>query len=541
LSPKQSGVFEDVAERAGITFRHTNGSQEKYLFLQTLGGGCAFLDYDGDGFQDVLLVTCGDFPRTHKQQNVFLYRNKGDGTFEDVSRGSGLDADCQYAQGVAVGDYDNDGKPDVFITAYGGCFLFHNETQNAKPVFRDVTQGAGVGDTDKGTRWASSAAFGDYDNDGRLDLYICHYARWSPQTDKLCPMPGRKLNFCDPTVYEPDADRLYHNEGNGRFADVTGKVGINRVRGRGLALAWLDYNDDGWEDIYVANDMNPNILFRNNHNGTFTDVAPSVGAAYGADGIALSGMGVAVGDYDNSGRESLFVTNLNGQLYSLFHNDDGTLFSYATETAGLRLPTLAYSGFGTAFFDYDRDGRRDIVAGNGHVNPEIEQYMPGVTYKEPKGLYHNQRDGTFRDASPQSGDMTRPRSTRGLAVGDYDNDGKLDVLCVNRNERAELFRNVSDDKNNWITIRLVGVTSNRDGAGTKVWVTAGGGRQFAEARLSSSYGSSNDKRLYFGLGSAKKIDRIELKWLSGRRDVYENVQPNQFIVCTEGQGYAAEP
>lgn len=541
-APRPSGSvpFKDVTERAGITFRHTNGSREKYLFLQTLGGGCAFLDYDGDGWQDILLVSCGDFPRPQPQQNIFLYRNNGDGTFQDVSRGSGLDRDCRYAQGVAVGDYDNDGRPDVFITAYGGCFLFHNETRNTRPVFRDVTQQAGVGDTDQGPRWASSAAFGDYNNDGWLDLYVCHYAVWSPQIDKLCPVPGRRLTLCNPTVYEADADRLYRNEGNGRFTDVTRRAGIHRVRGRGLALAWLDYNQDGWQDIYIANDMNPNILFRNNRDGTFTDVAVSAGVAYGADGMALSGMGVAVADYDNSGRESLFVTNLNGQLYSLFHNDGGWQFSYATETAGLRLPTLAYSGFGVAFLDFDRDGWRDLVAGNGHVNPEIDQYMPGVTYKEPKGLYHNQRDGTFRDLSPQSGDMTRRRSTRGLAVGDYDNDGKPDVLCVNRNDRAELFRNVNPDENNWLTVRLVGRMANWDGVGTKVWVTAGGLRQFAEARWNASYGSSHDPRLHFGLGKVRRVERLELKWLSGRRDIYTDLAPNQFIVCTEGQGYAVE-
>jgi hypothetical protein len=555
------GLFEDVTERVGITFHHTNGEPVQYLFLQTIGGGCAFLDYDNDGDQDILLLSCGNFPpSTSEPPNLALYRNNGVGTFTDKTTGSGLDKPLGYAQALAVGDYDNDGYPDVFVAGYGRCYLFHNQEakQEGQGVgnvskrknapshfapsvvrhFEDVTKKAGL-EPGEG-RWASGAAWGDYDNDGKLDLYVCYYAHWSPQRDRLCPRPDGGVGLCVPTVYDGEADRLYHNEGGGRFREVTKSAGIDRERRRGLAVTWLDYNGDGYIDIYVANDMDPNLLWRNNGDGTFSEVAGEAGVALGADGVATSGMGIAVGDYENKGRESLFVTNLNGEVYSLFRNEGNGLFSYASDRAGLFQPTLSTAGWGVAFFDFDRDGWLDIITGNSHVDPEVDRYVPGIHYQEPKGLYRNTQRGTFIDITARSGALALPRATRGLAVGDYDNDGRLDVLCINRNARADLFRNVSPDKNHWVTFRLVGVKSNRDGAGAKVWMTAGGMRRYVECRLGSSYASSSDKRLHFGLGTATRVERLEVLWPSRRRDVYRGVEGDRFYVVTEGKGYAPE-
>ncbi len=526
-----------MAPAAGIRFRHSNGQPERYLLLQTLGGGCAFLDYDGDGWQDILLLSPGDFPGG-AGRNLTLYRNLsqqgGPLRFRDVTPGFGLGVNCYYAQGVAVADYDGDGRPDVFVSAYGGCRLFRNESAGEQPIFRDVTGPAGVGDRETGPRWATSAAGGDYDRDGRLDLYLCHYAVWSPESDKQCPnMPG---GLCEPTAYPGDADRLFRNEGEGRFRDVSREAGIDRIRARALAVSWLDYNSDGWEDIYVANDLDPNALFRNNRDGTFTEVAAAAGVAYGSDGLSLAGMGFAAGDYDGSGRESLLVTNLTNQLYSLFLNEGGGFFSYATDRAGLRLPTLARSGFGCAFLDYDRDGWLDLVTANGHVNPHIDGSARGIHYREPKSLFHNQRGGRFRDATGESGDLRVPRSARGLAVGDPDNDGRPDILCVNRNEPAELFRNEGRDGHSWLRVRLVGTKANRDGAGAGVWVTAGSRRQLLRARRGSSYGSSDDARLLFGLGDAKRVERLEVRWPGGRRQIYPEPGINREVVLTEGEG-----
>lgn len=561
------GLFEDATERAGIRFHHTNGETFQYPFLQTVGGGCAFLDYNSDGFQDILLLSCGNFPPSASEPpNLALYHNEGNGTFTDVTQGSGLDKPLGYAQGIAVGDYDNDGYSDVFVAGYGRCYLFNNRgvrreaqgvSRGLKPkthlsrltsrilrltphvlrFFEDVTEKAGLSDTESGPRWASGAAWGDYDNDGRLDLYVCHYAVWSPAIDRKCRRADGTERMCPPSLYKGDVGRLYHNEGNGRFRDVSRQAGMSGLRRRSLAAVWLDYDNDGDEDLFVANDMDPNTLWRNNGNGTFTDTSTEAGVAFGMDGRATSDMGIAVGDYQNCGRESLFVTVLPGEVFSLYRNDGGGQFTYASEQARLRLPTLPHSGWGVAFLDFDRDGWLDIVTGNGNVSPFVDEELPGVLYAEPMGLFHNTGQGTFTDISEQAGAMTRKQSTRGLAVGDYDNDGRLDVLCVNRNARAELLRNVSPDQNYWVSLRLVGVKSNRDGAGAKVWVTAGGIRRYAQCRLSSSYASSSDKRLFFGLGTAERVDKLEILWTNGQRDIYRALEANRFYVVTEGRGY----
>ena len=505
-----------------------------------MGGGCAFLDADGDGLQDILLLSCGSLgvPPPPGFHNLTLYRNNGDGRFTDVTASAGLDLALGYAQGIAVGDYDNDGRPDLFIAGYGGCHLFHNETTQGHIRFREVTAEAGLSDREQGPRWATGAVWGDYDNDGKLDLYLVHYCLWSPQTDKICGRADGTPGYCSPVAYEPDSGRLFHNDGHGHFTDVTRRAGLSKLRGRGLAATWIDYDGDGREDLYVANDLTPNLLLHNNGNGTFTEVGAQAGVALGESGQAISGMGIAVGDYDHSGRESLLVTSLNNQVFSLYHNEGEGLFSYATPRAGLVGLTQQHSGWGIAFLDIDRDGWLDVVSGNGNVHPLVASDL-GAAYAEPKGLFHNRGDGTFTDLSPNSG-MTQPRATRGLACGDFDNDGRLDILCVNRNDRAELFHNISPNSNHWIMLRLVGTKSNRDGAGAKVRLITNGRQQVAECRLGSSYASSSDKRLFFGLGAQLSPVSVEIRWPSGQRDAYTHMEADRRYRVTEGEGYAVE-
>jgi enediyne biosynthesis protein E4 len=537
-----SGPFENVTARAGIAFRHTNGATHQYPLIQTAGGGCAFLDYDNDGFQDVLLVSCGEFVGSKSVPNVGLYHNNRNGTFADTTAQSGMDRPLKYAQAVAVGDYDNDGYPDVFVAGYGGCRLYHNlGAKRATTLFEDVTSAAGVSDADQGDRWASGAAWGDCDNDGRLDLVVIHYAVWKPETNKKCYREDGTETLCSPTVYQGDRPRLYRNLGSGRFQDSTASSGLGRYSGRSFAVTWLDYDGDGHHDIFVANDREPSFLFHNSGKGTFEDRAVSAGVAYGAEGTAVSGMGVAAGDYDGSGRESLLVSALNGETFPLFHNEGKGLFSFATDHSGLRMPTMSTSAWGISFLDYDNDGRPDIVTGNGHVNPDVDKDIIGVHYEERMGLFRNVGRGKFEDVSATVGAFARRRSTRGLAVGDYDNDGHLDVLCINRNAEAELFRNVAAEKNNWVMLRLDGIQSNRDGAGAQVLMTSGKHKRYAECRLGSSYASSPDKRLHFGLGDQARVDRLEIRWPSGRKDVYSDLDANRIYVATEGKGCVPSP
>ncbi len=560
------GPFRDIGEQAGLRFRHDPGAAGQFRFVETTAGGCAFLDYDRDGKLDFFLVQSGPVPGTSapgKRPLCALYHNEGTATaprFRDVAAEAGLDQDFGYVQGVAVADYDNDGDPDLYLTAYGGNHLLRNEagvrrkaqgvsspperdsrlTPHASRLFRDVTAQAGVGDADQGPRWATSAAWGDYDADGRLDLYVCHYCRWTPQTDVPCVNRAGQRTYCTPTQYEPDVGRLYRNRGNGRFQDVTHAARLDSVRGRGLGALWLDYNGDRRLDLYVANDLNPNLLFRNRGNGVFEESGLTTGVAYGSDGQALSGMGIAAADYDGDGREDLYVTNFSGQTNSLFRSAGQEEFRYSTQSAGLAGPTYPFLAFGVSFLDYDNDGNPDLVLGNGHVNPDIDQMGIGVTYAEPKGLFHNRGDGTFEDRSASSGDMLHPRVTRGLAAGDFNNDGRPDVLVNNLAGPAELFQNVDAAPGHFITLRLVGVRSNRDGIGAQARVTAGGRTRLAVSRASCSYLSSQDPRLHIGLGAVGRVDRLEVLWPSGQRDVYRNVPADHGYVVTEGKGYARE-
>jgi hypothetical protein len=546
------GLFRNIAAGAGIDFKHDAGLTGQFKFIETTPGGCALMDYDQDGRLDALLAQSGPIPGATPsvpRPTCKLYRNETEGgevRFRDVSAEAGLERDFGYLQGVAAADYNNDGYPDLYLTAYGGNRLLKSVpgASAGSRRFLDVTAEAGVGDADRGPRWATSAAWGDYDNDGWLDLYVCHYVLWTPQTDHVCVNRAGQRAYCTPTQYEPDVGRLYRNLGNGRFQDVSVQTGIQAKRGRGLGAVWLDYDQDGRLDIYVANDLNPNLLFHN-RGGRFEEMGVEAGAAYGEDGEANSGMGIAVGDYNGDGREDLYVTNFSGQTNSLFRSEGSSLFTHSTRAAGLAAPTYHLLAWGVAFCDLDRDGWQDLFVGNGHVNPDIEQMNIGVRYEQPKGVYRNRGNGTFEDISMQAGDATRSTVTRGLAVGDVNNDGKLDFLACNLDRPAELLLNASPDTHRFLTLRLVGEKSNRDGFGARVRVTAGGRTQTAVCRASHSYCASSDPRLHFGLGTTEKVDSIEIRWPGGATETIRLIEgkpilTNAFLIITEGKGAARD-
>jgi hypothetical protein len=499
--------------------------------------GCAFIDYDNDDLLDIFLVQSGPVEptsATKKRPFCALYRNNGDGTFKDVTQGSGLDKDLGYGQGAAVGDYDNDGFDDLFVTAYGGNHLFRN--QRGTGQFKNVTQVMGLAAQERDS-WSTSAAFGDYDNDGRLDLYVCRYVHWTLAGDKPCRSAAGVLDYCSPSIYEPQSHQLYRNAGS-RFVDVSKKAGITKSSARGLAVGFVDYNQDGKQDIFVANDVTPNMLWRNNGNGTFTDVAVETGCAYGEEARAMAAMGVAIADYNRSGRESLFVTNFSGRPNVLFKNVGGGLFEESTEAARLFDPFLKFLSFGCEFFDYDADGWSDIIVNNGHVAVFEPQREKDIPYKQRKQLLRNQGDGTFREITDEAqlGDLTVPHVGRGLAVGDYDNDGRIDVMTSGQNAPAQLFRNRVLNKNHWVSFKTVGTKSNRNGVHARFTIKAGKARQMSTVRGGSSYLSHSDRRMYFGLGTATQVDEVVIRWPSGVQETLKNLPVDTFYTVTEGKG-----
>ncbi len=509
---RATGLFTDAAAAAGVRFRLDNGARGQFDLLESTGSGCAWFDYDNDGWPDLLLLQAGPLPHerdvTAEPRNRLL-RNRGNGTFEDVTRGSGLE-DTGYSQGVAIGDVDGDHFDDVFVTAYGGNHLFLN--QRGSGSFRDVTEAAGLADTRGGQRWGTSAAFGDYDRDGRLDLYVCRYVQWSPRTDLPCRNPSGTPSYCTPEIYPAERHALYHNEGGGRFTDVSERSRIASRTGRGLGVAWLDYDGDGWEDIFVANDLTPFFLWRNNHDGTFTSQGDAAGVAYSDMGSLLSGMGVGVRDYDGDGREDLFVTNFSGQMNALFRNAGGGLFTNATLPSGVGPASITHLGFGCEFLDYHRDGHPDVIVGNGHVNPDVKSYTGHLEYAMPKSLYRNEGDGRFTLVRQGVGDLAIPRVTRGLAIADFDGDGHQDVAAVNQDAAVELLRYSGEPTGHWISLRTQGSKSNPDGYHARVKIRCGRQTYFSEVRSGSSYLSSSDRSVYFGLGSAQRVDEVEISW-----------------------------
>jgi hypothetical protein len=523
-------TFVDVTTKAGIHFKHTSGAFGKKYLPETLGAGAAFLDFDGDGWQDIFFVNSKSWPGHAGPRSLpALYRNKHDGTFEDVTAGSGLDVES-YGLGVAAADYDNDGRVDLYVTGLGGNHLFRNLGGGH---FADVTAKAGVGDGG----FATATAFLDYDKDGRLDLFVGHYVQWSIEKDLFCTLDGRSKSYCTPESYKGQSPSLYRNRGDGSFEDVTDKVGLRNPSAKALAVTVLDYDGDSWPDLFVANDTQPNNLYRNNHNGTFSDVAVTAGVAFSEAGVARAGMGADAGDYDGSGRPSLIIGNFSNEMMALYHNEGTGLFVDEAPTSAIGQSSLLSLTFGCFFFDYDLDGLPDVFALNGHVADDIEAVQRKVTYAQAPHLFHNLGQRRFELVTPKAGDALQKAVVgRGAAYGDFDNDGDLDLLLTSNNGLARLLRNDGGNRNHFLKVRTVGTRSNRDGIGARVTVTLpGGGKSWSMVRSGSSYLSQSELPLTFGLGTQPKAAKVEVQWPSGQLDVLTDVAAGTVLTVTEGQ------
>jgi enediyne biosynthesis protein E4 len=530
-APTSGPVFSDVTSQAGIRFVHNAGRSGKKYLPETLGSGCAFFDMDGDGWPDILLINGKDFISRGRKTLPALYRNNRDGTFTDVTAGSGLDIEM-HGMGVAIGDYDNDGRDDVYITALDGDHLFRNLGAGK---FQDVTAASGI----KNAGFGTSAAWLDYDRDGKLDLFVANYVQWTVANDLRCSLDGASKSYCTPESYKGVPARLYHNLGGGRFEDVAQRAGLADPNSKALGVAVLDFNGDGWPDIFVANDTQPNKLYRNLGNGSFKDDAMSAGVAYAEDGTARGAMGVDAGDYDRSGRPHLLVGNFSNQMLGLYHNEGNGLFVDEAPSSTVGRASLLSLSFGVFFFDYDLDGYPDILAANGHIEDEIGRVQPKVSYREAPLLFRNLGNHKFENVTAQLGPaFNRPIVARGAAYADFDRDGDLDVLISTNNGPAYLFRNDGGNRNHWLNLRLVGTRSNRDGIGAVVRVESAGGKQWSMVRSGSSYCSQSDLALTFGLGKDTSA-MVEVEWPSGARQQFKDVQSNGFLTIDEGRGITA--
>ena len=525
--------FEDVTRAAGIHFIHNNASFGKMWLPEALGSGVAFIDYNNDGWPDILLINGNDWPghfRGHAYMS--LYRNNRDGTFTDVTKQAGLDVEM-YGMGVAIGDYNNDGCDDIFVTAVGQSHLFRN---NCNGTFTDVTREAGLWGPNE---FSSSAAWIDYERDGRLDLLVANYVQWSPQTDIYCTLDGRTKSYCTPQAYHGAALRLWHNNGNGTFTDVTKQAGLYDPTSKSLGITVFDANDDGWPDIFVSNDTEPNKLYINNHDGTFTEKAVMSGVGFSENGIARAGMGTAAADYDHSGYASILITNFSNQMLALYHNEGNGLFVDEAPHSEIGHSSLLTLGFGCFFFDYDNDGWPDIFVANGHIQSDIQVVQRDVHYAERPLLFRNLGGGKFADVTSRMGTaFNLPRVARGAAYADLYNDGRLDVLISTNSGPAVLFRN-EGGTNHSLRIKLAGTKSNRDGIDSTVRLTAGGMAQDKMLTSGSSYLSSSELVLTFGLGQDTHADKVEIHWPSGQIDHLANVSAGQTITVKEGVGIVA--
>jgi len=542
-------TFRDITAQAGIHFTHNNGAFGKKWLPETMGPGCAFIDYDNDGFPDILLVNGQDWPghpphlaKTGRDGDpghaksgattLKLYHNNHDGTFTDVTRKSGLGISL-FGMGVAVGDYDNDGFDDIFITAVGQSHLFHN---NDNGTFTDVTKSAGLWGPNE---FSTGAAWVDYDRDGKLDLVVANYVQWSEQTDLYCTLDGSHKSYCTPESYKGTSARLWHNLGNGKFEDATQKAGLYDPTAKGLGVAILDYNNDGWPDILIANDTQPNKLYLNKKNGTFEERAVSAGIAFSEDGVARAGMGVDTADYDRSGSASLIITNFSNQMLALYHNENNGLFVDEAARSEVGRATLLTLGFGCFFFDYDNDGWQDIFIADGHIEDQIESVQKRVSYAEPPHLFRNLGNGKFEEVTGKVGDaFAAPKVARGAAYADINNDGALDVLVMTNGGPSHLYLN-QGGANQSLRIRLAGTKSNRDGIGAIVRVSAGGDKQWLTMKTGSSYLSQSELVLTFGMGSKTKADTVEVDWPSGQVDKLSNIATGQAITIQEAKGQIA--
>ena len=539
---KPLASFTDLAKEAGLTMMNVFGGEttKKYI-IETTGTGVAIFDYDNDGWPDIFIVNgtklegfpAGKGPTNH------LYRNNHDGTFSDVTDKAGL-AHTGWGQGVCVGDYDNDGWEDLFVTYYGKNILYHN---NGNGTFSDVSDKAGVGGS--GKAWGTGCAFIDYDRDGHLDLMVSNYVDFDLSTT---PAPGERASciwkgvpvMCGPQGLPGSKNILYHNRGDGTFEDVTKRAHIDQTTGHySFSVTTLDFDDDGWPDIFVACDSTPSILYHNNRDGTFTDVAVTAGAAFNEDGRAQAGMGSTVADYNGDGKLDIFKTNFSDDTATLYRNNGDGTFDDVTYRAGLGLNTQ-YLGWGTMFLDFDNDTWPDLLLVNGHVYPEVDSQHLGSNFQEPRILYHNNGDGKFIDISATAGDgITKPSSSRGLAVGDLWNDGRISAVVSNMNAPPSLLVNQVRTPNHWVAFRLIGTKSNRDAIGARIRVKAGSRTLIDEVRSGSSFDSNNDMRVHFGLGAAAKIDWVEVRWPTGLLEKFENVEVEGVRTIKEGSGSTA--
>ena len=519
----------DVTAAAGLQFQHNSGAYGGKLLPETLGSGCAFLDYDADGWQDILLVNGMDWPGHKRLRSTLrLYRNNRNGTFTDVSRAAGLDVEL-YGMGAAVADWNNDGFPDILVTCVGQNRLFRN---TGKGTFVDVTQSSGLGGR---VGFSTSALWFDFDRDGLLDLFVCNYVKWSAEHDVFCSLDGKQKSYCTPEAYRGDSCWLFRNRGNGTFEDVTAKSGIFDSSSKSLGVAMLDDDLDGWPDLFVANDTQPNKLYRNQHNGTFKEVAVEAGLAFSTEGRARAGMGVDAGDFDNAGRQGLVVTNFDNEMIGLYRALGRSAYEDVATRAGVALPSRNTLGFGCAFVDIDLDGSLDLVVANGHIEETVRNIRGNVGYAQAAQLFLNQNNGTFRDvAATVGGGFVQPKVGRGLAYGDFDRDGDLDLLMTTNNGPAVLFRNDQAAGNRSIRFRLVGTKSNRDAIGASVHIFHGGSSQSRLVKTGSSYLSQSELPVTFGVGTRDRIDRVVIHWPSGRSDEHRNLSTGRAYDCVEG-------
>ena len=529
--PQRPGFrLENVTATAGIDFHHNSGAFGAKYLPETMGPGCAFLDYDGDGWLDILLVNGMDWPGHKKQRTTpRLYRNNRNGTFTDVTQHAGLAVEM-YGMGVAVGDFNNDGFPDVLITAVGQNRLFQN---SGKGYFTDVTDKAGLGGRNG---FSTSAAWFDYDRDGHLDLFVCNYVQWSPEHDVFCSVDGKHRSYCTPEAYRGATCWLFHNRGNGTFEDVTAKSGIFDTSSKSLGVALLDFDRDGWMDLVVANDTQPNKLYRNQRDGTFDEIGVRAGIAFSEDGKARAGMGIDVADYDNTGNPGIVVTNFDDEMIALYRTGGPGTFSDVAMKTGIGQASRNSLGFGCAFFDADLDGRLDLIAANGHIDETVRNIRRNVGYAQPPHLFLNMGKNGFRDVASQIGsDFATPKVARGVACGDFDGDGDVDVLITTNRGPALLYRNDVMNGNKSVRFRLVGTKSNRDGIGARVRVFTPDGTQSQMVKSGSSYLSQSELTLTFGLGRRDVVDRAVIEWPSGRVEEFKQLRAGVYV-CTEGSG-----
>lgn len=532
LQQRAAVTFTNIASQAGVNFKHQNGASPQKFMPETMGGGALIFDYDRDGWPDIFFVNGGSFVDTRAAAAARhgLYRNNGNGTFTDKSANSGIGV-AGYAMGVCSADYDNDGWTDLYITGVTTNKLYRNSGSGS---FVDVTAKAGAGGSG---RWSSSCAFADIDNDGDLDLFVTNYVDFTVNNNKYCAAGGDIRTYCHPNVYNSLPDILYRNNGDGTFTDVTKEAGVYRTDGNGLGVVFGDYDNDGWADIYVANDSVPNFLFHNKGKGVFEEVGFRAGVALGGEGRPLAGMGTDMGDVDGDGLLDIVVTNLDRETHSLYRNLGKGLFNNVTFESGVGQATLPFVGFGAAFADYDNDSDLDLTVVNGDIIDNVSQIRDNTSYEQRNLLLENNGAGKFQDVGPRAGPgFALKKVSRGLAVGDLDNDGDVDFVIGNNGQTADVLRNDGGNSSNALLIRLVGSKSNRDGIGARLKLTVGGRVLTRYVKAGSSYQAQHDLRIHFGLGSARMAEKLEILWPSGDTTTLDQIEAGQILAVTEGRG-----